>query len=281
MSDIDTSHPESLAARLRRHDQVFGLIVKMPNPAALEVAGHLGFDFAVIDTEHGPGDTSELEHHIRAADSAGLDVIVRVGTSQPLDILRALDAGAKGVIVPHVNTRAEAEAAVAAAHYPPLGTRGLAASTRAGRHSTGTLADHLRRARSETVVIVQVEDVSAVENAAAIAATPNLDAVWLGPGDLSMSLGHPGEMDHPEVAPVIDRLVTDITTAQGAVLCVVVDGEDEVPRWRARGASMVLFIATNLQTARLRELLRNLDLQQPGLRVPLTESDKDRHAAVR
>jgi len=148
---------------------------------------------------------------------------------------------------------------VAAAYYPPRGTRGLAASTRAGRHSTGSLADHLERARRETVVIVQVEDVSAVEHAAAIAATPNLAAIWIGPGDLSMSLGHPGEMEHPDVAPVIDRVVKDITTSDGADLCVVVDGEDDVPRWHARGASLVLFIATNLQTARLRELLKNLD----------------------
>jgi 4-hydroxy-2-oxoheptanedioate aldolase len=265
MSNTDASDPLSLADRLRRRDQVVGLIVKMPNPAVVEVAGHLGFDFAVIDTEHGPGETSELEHHIRAADSVGLDVIVRVGANQPLDILRALDAGAKGVIVPHVNTPQEAAAAVAAAHYPPLGSRGLAASTRAGRHSTGTLADHLARAGRETVVIVQVEDVLAVEHAAAIAATPHLDAVWLGPGDLSMSLGHPGEMEHPEVARVIDRLVQDITAVDNASLCMVVDDEDEVPRWHARGVSVVLFIATNLQTARLRELLKNLDRGNSGV----------------
>jgi 4-hydroxy-2-oxoheptanedioate aldolase len=245
----------TLAERLRRRDDVVGLIVKMPNPALIEVAGHLGYDFAVIDTEHGLGETSELEHHLRAADSAGIDVIVRVGTNDPLQILRALDAGARGVIVPHVDTAEEAEAAVRAAHYPPRGTRGLAASTRAGRHSTGTLSAHLERARRETIVIVQVEDQRAVPHVSQIAATPNVDAVWLGPGDLSMSLGHPGDLEHPQVAAAVARIVDDVNTANSAALCVLVETEDAVPSWRARGASVVLFIAANLQTARLRQVL--------------------------
>src|SRR5262245_35125759 len=105
----------------------------MPAPATLELAGHTGFDFALIDTEHGIADGQQLEHHLRAADSAGLDCVVRVGANDSTEILRALDAGARGVVVPHVTTAAEAAAAVRAAHYPPIGKRGLALSTRAGR----------------------------------------------------------------------------------------------------------------------------------------------------
>lgn len=176
--------PVSFVERLRSKEELLGLIVKMPGHALLEVAGHLGFDFALIDTEHGSGGTGDLENHLRAAGSAGLDVVVRVGANNSLPVLRALDAGAQGVIVPHVDTPQDAEAAVQSAHYPPIGARGLAASTRAGRFSTDTLTEHLERARRETTVIVQIEDIAAVEHGYQIASTEHIDAVWLGPGDL-------------------------------------------------------------------------------------------------
>lgn len=250
---INQSPP--LAERLRSGEDLVGLVVKMPSHAVLEVAGHLGFDFAIIDTEHGANGTSELEHHLRAAESAGLDVLVRVGVNHPLPVLQALDAGAKGVIVPHVDAPEDAEAAVRAAHYPPIGARGLAASTRAGCYSTGTVADHVARACRETAVIVQIEDRVAVERASDIAATSHVDAVWLGPGDLSMSLGHPGDHGHPTVVTAMDRIVEGVTTVPGTALCVVLNDESEIPAWRARGASVFLFVAANLQTARLRQLL--------------------------
>jgi 4-hydroxy-2-oxoheptanedioate aldolase len=246
--------PVSLRDRLRAKQELLGVIVKMPNHALLEVAGHLGFDLALIDTEHGAGETADLENHLRAAGSAGLDVVVRVGENHPLPMLRALDAGAQGVVVPHVDTPEHAEAAVHSAHYPPLGGRGLAASTRAGRYSTGTLAQHLDQSRQNTAVIVQIEDRRAIEHAYKIAATEHVDAVWLGPGDLSMSLGFPGQLKHPIVADAIDSIVNDIAAANNATLCVVLDHESEIPAWRQRGASVFLFVASNLQTERLRQL---------------------------
>jgi 4-hydroxy-2-oxoheptanedioate aldolase len=241
--------------RLRRGDELLGLIVKMPSHALLEVAGHLGFDFALIDTEHGAEGTLELENHLRAADSVRLNVVVRVGANEPLSMLRALDAGATGVVVPHVDTQEEAEAAVRSAHYPPVGARGLAASTRAGRLSTGTLLEHLDRARRETAVIVQIEDRMAVESAYKISATAHVDAVWLGPGDLSMSIGFPGDLTHPLVAEAIDSIVDDVNRADNTALCVVLDNESEIPAWRSRGATVFLFVAATLQTQRLRDLL--------------------------
>lgn len=257
MIDTTPNHREPLVDRIRRREQLLGLIVKVPNPALMEVAGHLGYDFVLLDTEHGAGDTLELEHHLRAADSAGIPVLVRVGVNEPLPILRAMDSGAVGVIAPHVDTPEQAAAAVAATHYGPVGTRGLAASTRAGRHSTGTVTQHLDRARRETTVIVQIEDAKAVPHAADIASTPHVDAVWLGPGDLSMSLGHPGDLDHPDVVAAIDSIVTAVNEAEDTALCVVVDSEDDIAPWRARGASIVVFVSANVVTARLRELLAN------------------------
>lgn len=240
-----------LAARLRAGSPQLGAIVKMPSPATVELLGHTGFDLAVLDTEHGAGGTDALEHHLRAADSVGLEAVVRVGGLDRAEILRALDAGASGVIVPHISTGAEARLAVAAAHYPPLGSRGLALSTRAGQQGTRPLAEHLRRAAADTVVIAQIEDATAVDNALEIAATPYLNAVWVGPGDLSLSLGHPGDLAHPDVDRAIGRVVEGVRRARNAALCVLVDDEHQARAWEARGASLLLFSAVALFAERL------------------------------
>jgi 4-hydroxy-2-oxoheptanedioate aldolase len=239
-----TDKTPPLAARIAAGETVHGVIVKMPSPAVVELAGHTGFDLVVIDTEHGAGDHTELEHHLRAADSAGIPALVRVGRNDPLFILRALDAGAVGVIVPHVTHAVEAHAAVRAAHYPPHGTRGLALSTRAGRHGTAPLHQHLAQARADTIVIAQVEDKDAVGHAAEIAATPDLNAVWIGPSDLSLSLGLPGQMEHPEVLAAIDRIADDVLASANCDLCVLVDSIEQAQSWRDRGARIVLFNST-------------------------------------
>lgn len=247
-----------LTTRIASRELLIGLVVKMPCASIIEAAGYAGFDVVVIDAEHGAGDGLELEHHIRAADSAGIDTVVRVGSPDPLGILRALDAGATGVIVPHVNSMSDARAAVDAAHYPPKGARSLAMSTRAGRHSTGTIAEHIERARRSTVVIVQIEDSKAVEAAGDIAATPGVDAVWLGPGDLSMSLGQPGDLSHPTVAAAVDEIVARIGAASAATLCVIVDDEGDIPAWQKRGASIALFSVTDIVASQLHHLARTV-----------------------
>jgi 4-hydroxy-2-oxoheptanedioate aldolase len=264
-----------LADRIRARELLIGLVVKMPCPAVIEAAGHAGFDLVVIDTEHGVGDTGDLEHHLRAAESVRVAALVRVGSNEPLQILRALDAGATGVIVPHVDSPADALKAARAAHYPPEGVRGLAVSTRAGHQSLHTMAEHLERARRETVVIAQIEDRRAIEWSRGIAATPRMDAVWVGPSDLSMSLGHPGELTHPEVVGSVDAIVEGVNGADRAALCVLVDSEDEVAAWKARGATVALFAATGLFASRFSELIRRTrgDAAPP----PLSVTSKDAH----
>jgi 4-hydroxy-2-oxoheptanedioate aldolase len=205
-----------LAARLGAKETLCGLLVKMPSPATVELAGHCGFDFVVLDTEHGAADTGDLEHHVRAADSVGVPLLVRIGSSEPVETLRALDAGATGIVVPHVNSAAEARDVVRAAHYPPMGTRGFAVSTRAGHHGRRTVAEHARVALEETVVVVQVEDAKALGHVAEIASVERVDAIFLGPNDLSVSLGRPGELSHPEVAAAVDGIVKDVGRAKGA-----------------------------------------------------------------
>ncbi len=233
-----------LAARLRGEEALVGLVLKMPSPAMVEMCAYAGFDLAVLDTEHGAWDGVELEHHIRAAESADLDVLVRVGGLSSVDVLRTLDAGAVGVVVPHVTTADQAAAAVRAAHYPPLGQRSLALSTRAGRQGFADLAGHLQEAADKVIVVVQVEDVAALPNVQAIASTPQVDAVFLGPSDLSLSLGHPGEMSHPAVSSAVDQVCRAVKEAGSAALCVLAQDDEDALAWQQKGAQVVLFAAT-------------------------------------
>jgi 4-hydroxy-2-oxoheptanedioate aldolase len=237
---------QSLRDRIAAGDCLYGLIVKMPNQPMVEMAGYTGFDLVMIDTEHGMADDSALENHLRSARLAGVSTLVRLGHNDPLLILRALDAGATGVVVPHVSTAGEAAAAVSAAHYPPMGTRGLAVSTIAGRHGTVPLKTHLDAAAATTFVVAQAEDKEAATNSAAIAAVPGLDAVWIGPSDLSMSLGQPGQTSHPVVAAAIDRIADNVTSSADCALCVIADSTEEAAAWVQRGARIILLNSTKL-----------------------------------
>ncbi|HEX7292135.1 MAG TPA: aldolase/citrate lyase family protein [Conexibacter sp.] len=256
---MPAEHRAPLAERLRAGERLAGLIVKIPGPQVVECAGHSGYDLVVIDTEHGPADTEALEHHLRAAASAGIPALVRVSGLARGEVLRALDAGADGVVVPQVENAAAAAQAVALAHYPPRGARGLATSTRAGRHCMTDVREHVRRARERTLVIAQVEDVAAVPHAAAIAAEPGIDGVFLGPTDLSMSLGHPGELSHPRVAATIDSVTEQVQAVGGAAMLALVGSEQEARAWWGRGAQVVLFVAAAVISKRLSEIACALD----------------------
>jgi 4-hydroxy-2-oxoheptanedioate aldolase len=230
---------DPLSARLSRGEPLVGTILKMSSPATVELVGHLDFDLAIIDTEHGLNGGSELDHHLRAADVTGLPVLVRVSHLDRSEIQRALDGGAAGVIVPQVESGAGAAEAVRLAHYPPFGARGLATSTRAGRQGTFATRDYLEHARDTTVVVAQIESRAGVANAAEIIGTPGISAVWIGLSDLSLDLGHFGDFAHPEVAAAIDAVV-DGTRSAGLPLMVIADTEADGAIWVEHGAQVLL-----------------------------------------
>jgi 2-keto-3-deoxy-L-rhamnonate aldolase RhmA len=258
------SSPIPLAARMRAGEQLVGIVLKMPAAAMIETAGIAGFDVVIIDTEHGPGDTALLEDHLRAAQSVGVEALVRVGSNSDIEILRALDAGASGIVVPHVEHERAAADAVKAAHYPPVGRRGLATTTRAGDYGLADLSDHVRRAAERTLVVVQVEHIDAVPHTERIAREPGVDAVFLGPTDLSMSVGHPGELDHPAVASAIDEVVEGVMSADGPLLCVFASDEQAAGEWQRRGARLVLFGGPALVARSFRDVVRAARSHQPN-----------------
>lgn len=233
----------NLKEEMRSGKDLLGCFVMLPSPALVEMLGYAGFDFLVLDTEHGAAGMEMLEHQLRAADSAGVPCVVRTVGMTPGEILHVLDAGAAGILVPHVMNAEQTRAIVSASHYPPFGTRGMASTTRAGRHGFFKLPEHLERARTRTVVMVQVEDVAALPHVSEMASVEGLDGVFIGPADLSMSMGHPGNPSHPEVVAVIDKAAREINAA-GASASIFARDASEVEDIKRRGFPTSVFSST-------------------------------------
>jgi 4-hydroxy-2-oxoheptanedioate aldolase len=183
-------------------------------PAVVEMVGHLGFDFALLDAEHGPSGTESCEHMVRAAETVGIAPLIRVAVNIRQNILRYLDIGSLGVQLPMVSNAAEAKAVVDAVRYPPLGKRGLAGVRAADYALTIPLKDYTVKANQELLVVVQIETMEAVKNLDEILAVDGIDVFFIGPTDLSSSMGYPGQVNHPEVSAMIKSLVGRIRAAK-------------------------------------------------------------------
>jgi 4-hydroxy-2-oxoheptanedioate aldolase len=176
----------------------------------VELLGHHGFDAVFLDCEHGPSGWEDLEHMIRAAEVAGYSSVVRVEHNDAATITRTLDRGAGGVQVPHVNTAAEAEAAVQHAKFAPLGHRGWSG----WRSVFGEdVAEFARRANEQTLVAVMLEEVEALHNLDDILRVEHVDVFFVAPGDLAQSMGYPGQADHPQVTAALEDTLRRIRAA--------------------------------------------------------------------
>lgn len=233
-----TARAASLAERLRARELLLGTLVRMPNETLIEMTALVGMDFVVIDTEHGPGDQIPLSHHLMAAAAAGIPALVRVG--DPLEILRALDLGAAGIIAPHISAVQEAEAIVGAAHYPPRGQRGFATYTRSGRHGLIGTDEHLHRAATGTAVIVMIEDGAGVAAAQQIAAVDGVDGLFVGPADLAVAQGFPGQQGAPQVKSAIEQVHAGARRADKAVVSITGDPATAREHFAA-GSNMVIY----------------------------------------
>lgn len=196
----------SLKNRIEARELTVGSWLSFGYPAVCEVMATAGFDWLVIDMEHTHIDMFQAAQLIQIIDLAGCIPLVRVGANEPLAIKRAMDAGAHGVIVPMVNTAAEARAAVSSIRYPPFGTRGVGLG-RAHAYGLG-FEQYKAWAERETILIVQIEHIDGVDNLDEILAVEGVDGFIVGPYDLSGSLGRPGDFEHPDVASALERVRT-------------------------------------------------------------------------
>lgn len=178
-----------------------GTWIMSASPLVAEAVGHAGFDFGVVDMEHSPLDMGDVVHLLQAVGNTKMVPVVRVPWNDSVTVKRVLDAGASTVLFPFVQDADEAARAVAATRYPPQGVRGMAGISRATRF--GLRTDYVRVANGEVGVIVQLETPEALDALEAIAAVPGVDALFVGPGDLSAAMGHPGHSMHPAV---MDRM---------------------------------------------------------------------------
>jgi 4-hydroxy-2-oxoheptanedioate aldolase len=204
-----------MKAKLLAGMPTFGASVMIPSPQLVEMLGRAGFDWVLIDCEHGTISIETVELMVMAAEATGITPIARPAQNTGGHILQLMDRGVAGVQVPHVNTAEDARRAVAAVKYHPLGDRGLAVGTRSSEYGfSGSMAEYTAAANRETLVCVQLEDAEAIQNADEILAVEGVDVFFIGPSDLSQSMGHPGNAKAPEVAAAINSTLAKIVAAK-------------------------------------------------------------------
>jgi 2-keto-3-deoxy-L-rhamnonate aldolase RhmA len=200
--------------KIRGGEAAIGVSLMFPSPQLVEMCAYAGFDWVLIDCEHGSIGLADVEVMAMAADASGITAIARPRSNDPADIQSVMDRGVKGVQVPHVNTRADAEQAVAAVKFGPGAARGLAAGTRPDRWGLGArMPEFAAQANAQSLVCVQIEHQEAVANIDEILKVEGIDVFFIGPSDLSQSMGHPGNAKAPPVAAAIDRTLAKIRAA--------------------------------------------------------------------
>lgn len=204
-------HSRFRAAIARQNGPALGTWVKLPVVESVELLALAGFDFVVIDLEHAPIDLQSAYQLIGAANQLGLASIVRVPSLEAGIAPRILDAGAEGIMVPHVDSVAEAQAAARAVRFPPLGARGVGGTSRAGAWGALDRTEYLRYGQEEVVLIAQIESAQAAAAAGAIASVPGVDALLVGAADLSTSEGT--TEDDPRIVALIASAIKDCLQA--------------------------------------------------------------------
>jgi 2-dehydro-3-deoxyglucarate aldolase/4-hydroxy-2-oxoheptanedioate aldolase len=194
--------PNPVKHKLKAGRKTIGGFLQMLSPVSAEIMSRAGFDWLIVDLEHAPGDFANLQAQLQAMSGSGVVPFARAPWNDMVAIKRILDTGVMGVLIPYVNTREEAEAAVAACKYPPQGVRGVAGSTRAAGY-TRDMRSYLGAANDEIVVMIAVETMEAVENLDEILQVDGLDGIFIGPVDLASNMGHMGDPSQPEVQQAI------------------------------------------------------------------------------
>jgi len=249
--------PNLVRQKLNAGEVVIGCFVGFPSPEVVELCGHSGYDFVLIDAEHGAITPASAYHMVLAAEATGTVPLIRVPHNEPSIILRYMDIGAAGVMVPQINSAAEARAVVQAVKYHPQGNRGLA-PTRAASYGFGaTLSEYTEISNRETIVIAQIENIVGVEKVPEILDVPGIDVLLIGPSDLAQSLGYPGQLGHPEVLEAIERICEMCQGSDVALGTIAADAQT-TNRLIERGFRMITPSASGLIAAWSRDYLANI-----------------------
>ena len=225
---------------LKEGKNVFGPFMKFADPAAVEIVGFAGFDFVIIDAEHGPISMQNAQNMIRAAEIANITPVIRVANNDEALILRALDIGAQGIEIPQINSKLQAIKAVRSVKYAPQGERGVCRYVRAANYSSINKFKYFKSANKETMIIAHIEGVEGINNLGEILSVPDIDVIFVGPYDLSQSLGIPGEVNNPLVTEKMKEVVLRCRENKVAV-GTFADDVETAKSWVSLGVQYMAF----------------------------------------
>ncbi|MFN8009361.1 MAG: aldolase/citrate lyase family protein [Terriglobia bacterium] len=214
-----------------------GTFLNLASSLTVEIAGNAGFDWLLIDLEHGSGDQTELVHQLQAAACTPAAPIVRIAWNEAPRFKRVLDLGPSGVMVPYINTAEEARQAVRAMRYPPQGIRGVASLNRACGFGKD-FEHYFATANDQLLTVLQIETRQAVEQVEAIASVDGADVLFVGPTDLCASLGVERRLDHPEFLKAVTKVVA-ACKQQGKAAGILVSDSEQVESMVGRGFTFV------------------------------------------
>jgi 4-hydroxy-2-oxoheptanedioate aldolase len=241
--------------KLKAGQPAYGVLSTSDDPQLAELFGLAGFDYYMLDAEHGLMEAAQVVNVTRACERVNMTPMVRVGSKDPKLVLQYMDAGMMGVMMPGLESVSEVKMLIDAVKYAPIGKRGMGITRASGYVAVGQEAvDYINFTNEQTMVIPQFEDASLIDCFEEMIAQPGVDAVVIGPRDLSLSMGFPDGPNHPEVQDMIDRVVAlckHIKVAVGITAGSRADSSKQV----ARGATMILAIAQFVITAGSKEFL--------------------------
>ena len=224
---------QSFKRCLKEEKCVFGPFMKTGDPMFVEAAGLAGFDFVILDTEHGPVDIESQQNNVRAAEARNLVPIIRLKDKGENTIGRALDIGAYGIQVPQISTADEAREVVKYAKFYPYGMRGVCRFVRAADYSAKDRYDYFESSK-DILVILQLEGIDAIKNLDEIIKVEGVDILFIGPYDLSQSLGLPGQVNHPQVVEAMKKIV-EKAKKENIVIGCFTDTIEDLKMWKDLG----------------------------------------------
>lgn len=239
--------------RFSKGETLYGPFMKTTDAAFVEIAGHAGFDFVILDMEHAPFTYANLQHLVMAAEVSGTMPIIRAQNSSDIFISKALDFGALGVQIPHITNAEEARACISAAKFHPEGQRGMDPFVRAASYSSVPAQTYFSQA-NESLIILQLEGKEAIGNLDEILKVDGIDILFIGPYDLSQSMGVPGQVDHPLVTGQMESIVNR-AKEKGIVVGTFTDTLESARAWRDAG---IQYISHAVDVAIFTDACKNL-----------------------
>jgi 2-keto-3-deoxy-L-rhamnonate aldolase RhmA len=227
--------------RLKQGGVVLGtMIADFTSPEVTRPIAVAGFDFALIDTEHGPFSLETVADMVRTSKSTDLTMLARVPTADYFHVARTLDAGVHGVMIPHVERVSEVKSALDAMKYPPIGQRSYGLRPVVTDYKPATVKDQIASLNDNTILIIQIESVKAIEDIESLVSVSGVDVALIGPNDLSISLGCPGELNHPRMVEAISK-VLDVAEKYDVAVGNHLRDMKSLLGWRDRGMRVLMF----------------------------------------